>query len=74
LLVGVSGIFLQGSPPGLEAGILGVLAIVGTIFGVVAWVAGIVRAAKMQSYGWLIAIFFFVFWGTLFYGIFGPKD
>jgi hypothetical protein len=48
--------------------------IVAGIIGLIAWIGGLIRSAKMQTWGWFVAVLLLGGLGTLIYGIAGPSD
>jgi len=61
---------------GASAGILiGVLLfIVAGLLSTIAWIGALVRAARMQSWGWFVVVLVLHGLGTLIYAIAGPAD
>lgn len=56
-------------------GLAGVLVLIlGGIAGTVAWIGAIVRAAKMQTWGWFVVVLLFHALGALIYAIAGPSE
>jgi hypothetical protein len=54
--------------------IAGVLGIVGFLAMLYAWLCGLVKTARIQAWGWFVAIFLLPPVGSLFYGAFGPDQ
>lgn len=52
--------------------IAGFLGLVGFLAALYAWIFGLLKTARIQAWGWFVAIFLLPVIGSLFYGAFGP--
>jgi hypothetical protein len=63
------------SDPLTFVGLAGVLVLIlGGLSGTIAWIGALIRAAKMQTWGWFVVVLLLHALGTLIYAIAGPPE